>query len=131
MRGINQISAQILDAAMEMHSALGQGCCKARFTSKTASSGWHLRVPPRPSAVKPTTKEGKLARLYHVPLVGSSCPGSWLKRCAIRAALHFAYASAATATFAVGASTSSRLFQKYTARTMAITPRARPNSLAT
>jgi hypothetical protein len=28
MRDINQISAQIIDAAMKVHSALGQGCWK-------------------------------------------------------------------------------------------------------
>jgi hypothetical protein len=50
MRDINQISAQIIDAAMKVHSALGQGCWK--WPTKVVCC---MREPSAPSAVKPAT----------------------------------------------------------------------------
>ena len=47
MREINQISAQISDAAMKVHSALGSGLLESASEDCLLHEGT-LRVPPRP-----------------------------------------------------------------------------------
>jgi hypothetical protein len=61
MRDINTISAQIIDAAIKVHSALGSGLLESAY----GDCPLHEGTPPRPSApsaVKPTTDPSKPRR---------------------------------------------------------------------